>query len=148
MYVERSARLGATVHLIRADRPLQKVQEHQVREVLKCILHTIIFNRALGHVSPRDMDLQLVNVSYVEVGDEAVERQVNAGLHAVQDFVRALKARAPALSPSVRLLPQTQGCSVWRRLNRLLACLGALLADVSLLAARTLRATFPECASL
>lgn len=80
--------------------PAQKVQEHQVREVLKCILHTIIFNRALGHVSPRDMDLQLVNVSYVEVDDESVDRQVNAGLQAVQDFVRVFKGRAAA--PAVR----------------------------------------------
>jgi hypothetical protein len=55
---------------------MQDVEEHQVREVLKCIVHTILFNRALGHVSPKDVDLQLINVSYVEVDDEAIERQV------------------------------------------------------------------------
>lgn len=67
-----------------------KVEEHQVREVLKCIIHTIIFNRALGHVSPRDMDLQLINVSYVEVADDDIERQVEEGLRKVEEHLKTL----------------------------------------------------------
>jgi Autophagy-related protein 101 len=62
----------------------QGVEEHQVREVLKCLVHTILFNRALGHVSPRDCDLQLINVSYAEVDDEAIERQVRCDRVAVK----------------------------------------------------------------
>jgi hypothetical protein len=72
---------------------VQKVQEYQVREVLKCIIHTIIFNRALGHVSPRDVDLQLLDLSYVEVCDEGIERQVEAGLRTVQDFLKTQQPR-------------------------------------------------------
>lgn len=69
---------------------LQKVEEHQVREVLKCIIHTIIFNRALGHVSPRDMDLQLINISYVEVADDEIDRLVEEGLRKVDAFLKTL----------------------------------------------------------
>ena len=69
---------------------MQKVEEHQVREVLKCVIHTIIFNRALGHVSPRDMDLQLINVSYVEVADDDIERQVELGLRKVEEHLKTL----------------------------------------------------------
>lgn len=83
---------------------LQSVEEHQVREVLKCIIHTILFNRALGHVAPRDMDCQLINVSYVEVDDDAIEKQVNASLRDVEGFLLTHKARSggrPVRSPSV-----------------------------------------------
>lgn len=85
----------------------QKVEEHQVREVLKCIIHTIVFNRALGHVSPRDMDLQLINISYVEVVDDDVERLVEQGLQRVDSFVKTLRSSAPSVRVRVRyqLLP-------------------------------------------
>lgn len=73
---------------------MQKVEEHQVREVLKCVIHTIIFNRALGHVYPRDMDLQLINVSYVEVADDDIERQVEVGLRKVEEYLKTLSRSA------------------------------------------------------
>lgn len=82
---------------------LQKVEEHQVREVLKCIIHTIIFNRALGHVSPRDMDLQLINVSYVEVADDDIERQVEEGLRKVEEHLKTLPRSSSIHGNQVRL---------------------------------------------
>jgi hypothetical protein len=88
---------------------VQSVEEHQVREVLKCVIHTIIFNRALGHVTPRDVDLQLINVSYVEVDDEHIERQVDKSLKEVEEVLVARKARlahsSRADASSVRALP-------------------------------------------
>lgn len=83
-------------HRLRIRSFVQKVEEHQVREVLKCIIHTIIFNRALGHVSPRDMDLQLINVSYVEVADDDIERQVEEGLRKVEEYMKTLSRSATA----------------------------------------------------
>jgi autophagy-related protein 101 len=76
------------------------VEEHQVREVLKCIVHTIIFSRALGHVAPRDVDLQLINVSYVEVADDDIERQVDESLKQVEIFLNQSAPRLPSASPS------------------------------------------------
>ena len=87
---------------------LQNVEEHQVREVLKCIIHTIIFNRALGHVSPRDMDLQLINISYVEVADDEIDRLVEEGLRKVDAFLKTLKPRPSSASASSTVRPWLQ----------------------------------------
>ena len=67
--------------------PLIEVEPHQVRELLRCVLHTIIFNRALGHVKPRDVDSQLFDVTYVHCGDEEVERRVEAKIGEFCQFV-------------------------------------------------------------
>jgi autophagy-related protein 101 len=88
---------------------VQNVEEHQVREVLKCIIHTIIFNRALGHVSPRDMDLQLINISYVEVADDDIERQVEEGLRKVETFLKSIRPR-PSSGPSGKVCTLAAGC--------------------------------------
>lgn len=93
---------GTCLSNLLATCALQNVEEHQVREVLKCIIHTIIFNRALGHVSPRDMDLQLIDVSYVEVDDEDIERQVNNSLRDVEGFLSTHKVRSGANARRVR----------------------------------------------
>mmetsp|Transcript_69055 Transcript_69055/g.218401 ORF Transcript_69055/g.218401 Transcript_69055/m.218401 type:complete len:93 (-) Transcript_69055:806-1084(-) len=45
--------------------PLLDVENHQIREVLRSILHTILFSRALGLVQPKDVDSELFNLTYV-----------------------------------------------------------------------------------
>lgn len=67
--------------------PVVEVEPHQVREVLRCegvrgfltpcvtltpsthlpsgVLHTILFNRALGMVKPRNVDSELFDITYV-----------------------------------------------------------------------------------
>ncbi|XP_065632079.1 uncharacterized protein LOC112033099 [Quercus suber] len=42
-----------------------EVEHFEIREVLRCILHTIVFHRALGLVRPKDVDLELFDVTYV-----------------------------------------------------------------------------------
>ena len=41
------------------------LEPHQVTEVLRCILHTIIFNRSLGVVKPREVDSELFELTWV-----------------------------------------------------------------------------------
>ncbi|KAK7848817.1 autophagy-related protein 101, partial [Quercus suber] len=41
-----------------------EVEHFEIREVLRCILHTIVFHRALGLVRPKDVDLELFDVTY------------------------------------------------------------------------------------
>jgi len=65
----------------------QEVEHHQVRDVLRCILHTILFNRALGLVRPRDVDLELFNITYVQCVDITVEREVNARVEAAMNWL-------------------------------------------------------------
>ncbi|EIE19548.1 DUF1649-domain-containing protein [Coccomyxa subellipsoidea C-169] len=56
--------------------PVLELEQHQVREVLRCVLHTIIFNRALGPVRPREVDSELFEITYVQCGDTLVERVI------------------------------------------------------------------------
>eukprot|EP00249_Psilotum_nudum_P004679 c18187_g1_i1 orf=260-916(-) len=53
-----------------------EVEDFQIREVLRCILHTIMFHRALGVVRPKDVDLQLFEVTYVQCGDPDLEKKI------------------------------------------------------------------------
>mmetsp|Transcript_18787 Transcript_18787/g.40429 ORF Transcript_18787/g.40429 Transcript_18787/m.40429 type:complete len:213 (-) Transcript_18787:522-1160(-) len=60
--------------------PLVEAEPHQLREVLRCIIHTILFNRALGFVKPKDVDSELFDITYVQVGDPEVELMVESKL--------------------------------------------------------------------
>ncbi|ONK77247.1 uncharacterized protein A4U43_C02F4590 [Asparagus officinalis] len=48
----------------------------EIREVLRCILHTIVFNRALGLVRPKDVDCELFEITYVQCGDPELEKKI------------------------------------------------------------------------
>lgn len=54
-----------------------EVKQLDIQEVLRCILHTIMFHRALGLVRPKDVDLQLFDVTYVQCGDIALEKKID-----------------------------------------------------------------------
>ncbi|KAL3688761.1 hypothetical protein R1sor_015070 [Riccia sorocarpa] len=54
-----------------------EVEHHQIREVLRCILHTIMFNRALGLVRPKDVDSDLFDITYVQCGDSSIEKKID-----------------------------------------------------------------------
>ncbi|KAF7135326.1 hypothetical protein RHSIM_Rhsim08G0104900 [Rhododendron simsii] len=58
--------------------PLKELElEHfEVREVLRCVLHTIFFHRALGLVRPKDVDLELFDITYVQCGDLDLEKKI------------------------------------------------------------------------
>lgn len=51
--------------------------EYEIREVLRCILHTILFHRALGLVRPKDVDLELFEITYVQCGDFEIEKKID-----------------------------------------------------------------------
>ncbi|CAJ2635475.1 unnamed protein product [Trifolium pratense] len=53
-----------------------ELEHFEIREVLRCILHTIIFHRALGLVRPKDVDLELFDVTYVQCGEVEVEKKI------------------------------------------------------------------------
>lgn len=56
--------------------PVFELEQHQVHEVLRILLHTIVFNRALGPVKPVERDSELFAVTWVECGDPEVSRKV------------------------------------------------------------------------
>lgn len=79
--------------------PELEVEQHQVKEVLHCLLHTIIFSRALGPVRPREVDLHLFDLTYADCGDLGVEAKVN---EKVKQFC-AITAKHPGKSNQVVL---------------------------------------------
>jgi autophagy-related protein 101 len=64
-----------------------EIRSHQVTDILRCLLHTITFNRALGAVKPRDVDSELFDLTWVTTGDPDVEARVESEVTAVQAFV-------------------------------------------------------------
>jgi len=54
--------------------PIMEVEPHQTRDVLRSILHTIVFNRALGCVRPMEMESDLFGISYVSSSAAAASR--------------------------------------------------------------------------
>ncbi|GMH39672.1 hypothetical protein BSKO_07570 [Bryopsis sp. KO-2023] len=63
--------------------PELSLEAHQVREVLRCALHTIVFCRSLGPTTPREVDSELFDVTYATCGDQEVERFLE---HKVAEF--------------------------------------------------------------
>ncbi|KAF5195016.1 Autophagy-related protein [Thalictrum thalictroides] len=53
-----------------------EVEHFEIREVLRCILHTIVFHRALGLVRPKDVDSELFEITYVQTGDAELEKKI------------------------------------------------------------------------
>ncbi|XP_077233115.1 meiotically up-regulated protein [Tasmannia lanceolata] len=53
-----------------------EVEHFEIREVLRCILHTVVFHRALGLVRPKDIDSELFEITYVQCGDAEVEKKI------------------------------------------------------------------------
>ncbi|KAL3725949.1 hypothetical protein ACJRO7_030915 [Eucalyptus globulus] len=53
-----------------------EVGQYEIRDVLRCVLHTIIFHRALGLVRPKEIDLELFDITYVQCGDPEVEKKI------------------------------------------------------------------------
>lgn len=64
-----------------------EVEHYQIREVLRCILHTIVFHRALGLVRPKDVDLELFEITYVQCGDVELEKKIDEKIEHFMSWV-------------------------------------------------------------
>ena len=84
------------------DQPLE-VEPSQVKQALRCLLHTILFNRALGSITPREVSLfcsallfilltcfvgyhhaqvecDIFEISYARVDDERIQSTVEKNI--------------------------------------------------------------------
>ncbi|XP_078176206.1 autophagy-related protein 101-like isoform X2 [Carex rostrata] len=52
----------------------------EIRDVLRCVVHTIFFHRALGLVRPKDVDCELFEITYVQCGDAELEKKIDEKL--------------------------------------------------------------------
>ncbi|CAL9113279.1 hypothetical protein MUK42_01942 [Musa troglodytarum] len=53
------------------------VEPPEIREVLRSILHTILFHRALGLVRPKDVECELFDIIYVQCEDHELEKKID-----------------------------------------------------------------------
>lgn len=77
-----------------------KVELSEVQEVLRCILHTIMFHRALGLVRPKDIHCELLEITYVQCGDAELEKKIE---EKIDHFVNWAKKHPNKQSQQVRL---------------------------------------------
>jgi len=69
-----------------------EVERFQVKEVLKTLLHSIIFQRALGEVRMRDAESELFEISYPRCDSRLVEQKVEEQAETFSSaFERALE---------------------------------------------------------
>jgi len=64
------------------------VELNYVKEVLRCILHTIIFNRAIGLIQPVEEVVDFIDYVYVRVNDETIEKDVSEKVEIFQHMLK------------------------------------------------------------
>eukprot|EP00298_Acanthocystis_sp_HF-20_P002986 c13360_g1_i1.p1 GENE.c13360_g1_i1~~c13360_g1_i1.p1 ORF type:complete len:204 (-),score=59.42 c13360_g1_i1:6-578(-) len=64
------------------------LERHQIKEVIACLLHTVIFQRALGPVTPEDVDSDLFGITYVKCNDPLVSKSIE---EKVDSFAKVLE---------------------------------------------------------
>lgn len=72
-----------------------------LREVLRSLLHTILFNRLLfasSHTRPREVEMNAIDFAYVKVDDPEVERIVEERL---AHFIRLVDSATPSSAQGV-----------------------------------------------
>ncbi|GFR42788.1 hypothetical protein Agub_g3751 [Astrephomene gubernaculifera] len=90
--------------------PVLELEPHQIREALRCVLHTIIFNRALGYVIPKDVDSELFDITYVQCGDPSVEARVESR---ITDFCAQVEKRPAELHQLQLSFYETRRKQAW-----------------------------------
>ena len=54
-----------------------------IRDILKCLFHTIISHRAISVKTPSFEDCKTIDISYMKSGDEGTDTQVDAQVESV-----------------------------------------------------------------
>lgn len=65
------------------------IEPHYTRDVLRALLHTIIFNRALGPVCPIDTDSELFDhLTWVRCNDTAVDNKIEDKINSICAWIQ------------------------------------------------------------
>uniref|UniRef100_A0A7S0VCQ7 Autophagy-related protein 101 n=1 Tax=Polytomella parva TaxID=51329 RepID=A0A7S0VCQ7_9CHLO len=89
------------------------VEPHHTKEVLRCVFHTIIFNRALGFVRPRESDCELFDVTYVSCLDSELERQVEARISEICSVIGRIGNNTDTLKVSLTFYEKMKRQQGW-----------------------------------
>ena len=98
----------------------------QLKEGLRCVFHTILFNRALGPVDPCVVTSELFDVSFVKCGGSESEEADTAVEKALNRVAATLRARATGSSevPSGRGRGRRKSSSFSRSVSDVAAAAG------------------------
>lgn len=66
---------------------LLEVEGFQLKEILRCLLHTIVFHRSLGSIFPKEVDCDVFDVSYARVDDKGLERVVERRIDSIYQSI-------------------------------------------------------------
>lgn len=61
-----------------------------VRPVLRCLLHTVLFNRAFGLVTPKEEIIESIDLSYIRCDDLEINKLINSK---IDDFLTYLPTK-------------------------------------------------------
>ncbi|XP_049383726.1 autophagy-related protein 101-like isoform X2 [Solanum stenotomum] len=64
------------------------VEQFEIQDVLQCILHTIMFHRASGLIYPKNVDLELFEITYMQCNDVVIERKIDEKITQFIDKVK------------------------------------------------------------
>ncbi|KAG5624015.1 hypothetical protein H5410_009233 [Solanum commersonii] len=64
------------------------VEQFEIQDVLQCILHTIMFHRASGLIYPKNVDLELFELTYMQCNDVVIERTID---EKITQFINKVK---------------------------------------------------------
>ncbi|XP_069150076.1 autophagy-related protein 101 isoform X4 [Solanum lycopersicum] len=64
------------------------VEQFEIQDVLQCILHSIMFHRALGLIYPKNVDSELFEITYMQCSDFVIERKVDEKITQFIDKVK------------------------------------------------------------
>jgi autophagy-related protein 101 len=64
------------------------VPHYQVKEVARCLIHTILFNRALGPLKPREQYCELFDICFAKIDSIDIDRQVEDAVEKLSQSLR------------------------------------------------------------
>jgi len=72
-----------------------KVEIKYLKEVLKCLVHTVVFQRALGSVEPEEVFVELLELHYVQCKHTALTQSVEQAVEALKDQLLKERTQHP-----------------------------------------------------
>lgn len=89
-----------TMNLERNILPLITIELNRLQDALRCVIHTILYNRITCTVEPQSIDSTFERISYLSIGDPALSTHVD---HLIQTVVQTVSHNFngnPASPPS------------------------------------------------
>jgi len=87
-----------------------RVEPRLLRDTLRCLLHTIMFNRAFGLVVPREEIIDAIDFAYVRCDDVTIHKQIEDH---IEKFESVLSSRETKKGQLVISFSEKRSKKVW-----------------------------------